>query len=59
MLDKIIPLKIYHFLELIRFSKPIGFTLLMWPGWFALALLPLSSFDLIKWYFFFYLDHNL
>ena len=53
MLDKIVPLKIQYFLDLIRFSKPIGFMLLMWPCWFALTLVPSNSIDLIKWYCFF------
>ena len=53
MLDKIVPLKIQYFLELIRITKPIGFMLLMWPCWFALTLVPINSFLLIKWYVFF------
>ena len=53
MLDKIVPLKITYFLDLIRFSKPIGFMLLLWPCWFALTLVPHKSFDLFKWYFLF------
>lgn len=53
MLDKIIPLKLKYLLDLIRFSKPIGFMLLMWPSWFALTLVPLHLIDLIKWYCFF------
>ena len=55
MLDKIVPLKIKYFFELIRFSKPIGFMLLMWPCWFALTLVPANSIDLIKWYVFFFI----
>jgi 4-hydroxybenzoate polyprenyltransferase len=55
MLDKIIPLKINYFLDLIRFFKPIGFMLLMWPCWFALALLPINYLDLIKWYGLFFI----
>ena len=55
MLDKIVSLKIQYFLNLIRFSKPIGFMLLMWPSWFALALAPINSFNSIKWYFLFFL----
>ena len=55
MLDKIVSLKIQYFLNLIRFSKPIGFMLLMWPCWFALTLLPLSLIDLFKWYFLFFI----
>ena len=37
MLDKIVPKKIKHLIDLIRLNKPIGFLLLMWPCWFALA----------------------
>ena len=54
MLDKIIPLKLSHFLHLIRLSKPIGFMLLMWPCWFALAILPINFYILIKWYLLFF-----
>ena len=54
MLDKIVPLKIKYFFELIRFSKPVGFMLLMWPSWFALTLVPSNSINLIKWYIFFF-----
>ena len=54
MLDKIVPIKIYYFLDLIRFSKPIGFMLLMWPCWFGLSLVPLDLFHSIKWYFLFF-----
>ena len=45
--------KIKSLLDLIRFDKPIGFALLMWPCWFALASLPLPLFDNLKWYIFF------
>ena len=55
MLSKILPLKLKYFLELIRFSKPIGFMLLMWPCWFAIALLPNEHGYLIKWYLIFFL----
>ena len=55
MLDKIIPLKIQYFFELIRFSNPTGFMLLMWPCWFALALVPLSLNQLFKWYALFFI----
>jgi len=55
MLDKIVPLKIKYFFELIRFSKPVGFMLLMWPSWFALTLVPSNSINLIKWYIFFFI----
>ncbi|PPR45056.1 MAG: 4-hydroxybenzoate octaprenyltransferase [Alphaproteobacteria bacterium MarineAlpha5_Bin11] len=33
-----LPEKLVSYLELIRFEKPIGFLLLMWPCWFSLAL---------------------
>ena len=55
MLDKIFPLKLVYFLDLIRFSKPIGFMLLMWPCWFALAILPINFYNLIKWHFLFFI----
>ena len=50
MLDRIIPVKIKYIFQLIRFSSPIGFMLLMWPCWFALALIPDSFENLFKWY---------
>mgnify|MGYP002854325502 CR=1 FL=1 len=40
-------------LDLIRFNKPIGFMLLMWPCWFALAILPHNQIELINWYIYF------
>jgi 4-hydroxybenzoate polyprenyltransferase len=55
MLDKIIPVKLNYFLDLIRFSKPTGFMLLMWPCWFALAVLPLDLSELIWWFFLFFI----
>lgn len=55
MLDKIIPIKLIYFLDLIRFSKPIGFMLLMWPCWFALTLIPLPLDKLFKWYVLFFI----
>jgi len=45
-----IPSKIKSLLDLIRFDKPIGSMLLVWPCWFGLASLPISSLDIIKWY---------
>ncbi len=48
-----IPSKIKSFLDLIRFDKPTGFMLLVWPCWFALASLPISTLDIIKWYLLF------
>ena len=53
MLDKIFSSKIAYYLDLIRFYNPIGFMLLMWPSWFALALLPNKNIDLIYWYLLF------
>ena len=50
-----IPSKIKSLLYLIRFDKPIGFTLLMWPCWFGLAILPINQLNNLKWYFFFML----
>tara|TARA_B110000438_G_scaffold20293_1_gene18544 strand:- start:474 stop:1337 length:864 start_codon:yes stop_codon:yes gene_type:complete len=55
MLDKIVPLKITYFLDLIRFSKPIGFMLLLWPCWFALTFIPHNNLNIIKWYFLFFI----
>ena len=55
MLDKIVPLKIQYFLELIRFFKPIGFMLLVWPCWFGLAIVPSNSANLFRWYFIFFI----
>ena len=54
MLDKFIPIKIYYFLDLIRFNKPIGFFLLMWPCWFGLAYSNKYYYDLIYLYFLFF-----
>ena len=50
MSHKIIPSNFIPLLELIRFNKPIGFTLLMWPCWFALASLPINHIQYLKWY---------
>ena len=55
MLDKIIPKKIIYLSRLIRLDKPIGFLLLMWPCWFALASLQTNNFDIIIWYIIFFL----
>ena len=49
MLDSIVLKKITNYLELIRFNKPIGFLLLMWPCWFGLSLLDLEIKNLISW----------
>ena len=53
MLDRFVPKNVVHLLELIRFNKPIGFMLLMWPCWFALAILPYSQQNLMHLYLFF------
>ena len=55
MLDKIFPLKIYNYLELIRFSKPIGFMLLLWPCWLALLQIQTNPFLNIKWFILFFI----
>jgi len=55
MLDNFIPKKIYYFLDLIRFNKPIGFLLLMWPCYFGLAYSKTDYDDLIYLYFLFFL----
>ena len=54
MLDKYIPKKIVYFLDLIRFNKPIGFLLLMWPCWFGLAYSQKNFFDLFHLYLLFF-----
>ena len=50
-----LPSKIKSLLDLIRFNKPTGFTLLMWPCWFGLASLSINQLNLLKWYIFFLL----
>ena len=54
MFNKIIPTKILNLFDLIRLNKPIGFMLLMWPSWFALAYIAISSLELIIWYIYFF-----
>ena len=49
MLDSLVFKKITNYLELIRFNKPIGFLLLMWPCWFGLSLLDLKIEILTIW----------
>ena len=49
MLDSLVLKKITNYLELIRFNKPIGFLLLMWPSWFGLSLLDLEIKTLFYW----------
>jgi len=53
MLNIFLSKKIKHLLDLIRFNQPIGFALLMWPCWFALASLSINQLDLINWYVYF------
>ena len=53
MLTHSIPSKIKSLLDLIRFNKPIGFALLVWPCWFSLASLSINQLNNLKWYLFF------
>ena len=55
MLDKIVPKKIKHLIVLIRLDKPIGFLLLMWPCWLALANLRQDTAELTYWYVYFFI----
>ena len=55
MLNVINPIKIKYYINLIRLNKPIGFMLLMWPCWFALAEIVQSKFQLINWYIYFFI----
>ena len=55
MLDKIIPKKIRHLFDLIRLDKPIGFMLLIWPSWFAMAHISKNVTVQIEWYFYFFI----
>ena len=55
MLDKIIPKKIKYLFDLIRLDKPIGFMLLMWPSWFAIANISKNITVQIEWYFYFFI----
>ena len=54
MSRSLIPRKIKSLLDLIRFDKPTGFLLLMWPCWFALAALPTNPLNYLKWYVLFF-----
>ena len=49
MLDSLITKKFTEYLNLIRFNKPIGFLLLMWPCWFGLSILSLNLNLLVFW----------
>ena len=53
MSDNTFVKKIIYLFDLIRLNKPIGFLLLMWPCWFALAILEQSQASLIIWYLYF------
>ena len=53
MLDRIVPKKILYLFDLIRFNKPIGFMLLLWPCWFALAIVSNNQIELIHLYVYF------
>ena len=44
---------IQTFIYVTRLNKPIGFLLLMWPCWFALANLKLNLSELVYWYLYF------
>ena len=55
MSSNFIPIKIKSILDLIRFDRPIGFALLMWPCWFALAAININIFNNLKWYFLFFI----
>ena len=55
MLDNFVLKKITNYLDLIRFDKPIGFLLLMWPSWFALSLLKSKNTSIFFWYFIFFI----
>ncbi len=49
MLDSLVLKKLNNYLELIRFKKPIGFLLLMWPCWFSLSMIDIEIKDLSFW----------
>ncbi len=53
MLNKIVPNKILLFSELIRFNKPIGFLLLLWPCWIALAITEHQNYYYVLYFYFF------
>ena len=55
MLDTTVPKKITYFFDLIRLNKPIGFLLLMWPCWFALAYLDFKISETVNWFVYFFL----
>ena len=55
MLDNLVLKKFKDYLNLIRFNKPIGFLLLMWPCWFSLSILNLNLNLLVFWFGIFFL----
>ena len=55
MLDSLVIKKFTDYLNLIRFNKPIGFLLLMWPCWFSLSILDLNLNSLAFWLVIFFL----
>jgi len=55
MLDSLVLKKFKDYLNLIRFNKPIGFLLLMWPCWFGLSILNLNLSLLFFWFGIFFL----
>ncbi len=55
MLDSLILQRFTNYLELIRFNKPIGFLLLMWPCWFGLTIIEIEKIILIYWLTIFFL----
>ena len=40
---RLIPLSLWPYAQLARWERPIGWWLLMWPGWWAIMLAQLSS----------------
>lgn len=54
MLDSFVFKKLTNYLHLIRFYKPIGFLLLMWPCYFSLTLLELEFRILAYWLIIFF-----
>ena len=54
MFAKLIIKKFKYLFDLIRLDKPIGFLLLLWPCWFALATLQQNNLELIRWYISFF-----
>ena len=55
MLDSLVLKKFKDYLNLIRFNRPIGFLLLMWPCWFGLSILNLDLNILVFWLVIFFI----